>query len=401
MSERLNIFRSHNPPTITRSNISAPVLNSTTNARVAQTEGVLCGELTQETFDKSTWDNKLGWVSAQDTAGAPQPNPPQQTQESDIKLQLKPAARLQRFGEAVRNRFRREDKPDRANVNTIRNDENRHQSNTSDHQREERCKAENMNLSRDKISKLTGNVHSSQRSQSTPMLTLGNMNMNNFNVNINDADAALATKDHSFNAELPQCLPEQKAGTFSHGNTSACKLSLNQTSDNTSIAEATTSKAITSSEVPSTSFKSFQSTSQQDQSSDTMDSLRKKVSQWRIRDEEATRPRKLNISAPMSIAGAPITPPMETMPIQQAGTSQEPVAESAATPAAAPKTAPAVKNLRFAPGKGGYIPAPPDRRHPGGVNPLEMHTDTMAFAEGPVGEDADSVVTAGVSPSST
>jgi hypothetical protein len=395
MSERLNIFRSQNPPTITRSNISAPVLSSTTNARVARTESVLCGELTQETFDKSTWDNKLGWVSTQDIPSTQQPAPQQQTQENDTKLQLKPTARLQRLRKALRSHFRREEKPDRANFDAIRNDENMHPSDTSDNQRKERYEAESTNLSRDKISKLTGNVHGSQRSQSTPMLTLGNVN--NFNV---DADAALAIKNHSFNAELPQST-EQKSGTFSHSNTSACNLNIahNHAFDQTSTAEATTSKATTSLQSSSEPFKP---TSDQEQSNITMDSLHKKVSQWRIRDEEAASPRKPTISAPMLIAGAPIAPSMATMPIQQATTSQEPAAESAAEPAAAAaKTAPAVKNLRFAPGKGGYIPAPPDRRHPGGVNPLGMHTNTMAFAEGPVGEDADSVVTAGVGQSRT
>jgi hypothetical protein len=42
--------------------ISAPVLTSTTNVNVAQSEGVRCGELTHADLIRSTWNPQVGWI---------------------------------------------------------------------------------------------------------------------------------------------------------------------------------------------------------------------------------------------------------------------------------------------------------------------------------------------------
>ena len=47
--------------------ISAPVLTSTTNAGVAQIEGVRCGELTQTDLVQSTWSPQAGWIADSST----------------------------------------------------------------------------------------------------------------------------------------------------------------------------------------------------------------------------------------------------------------------------------------------------------------------------------------------
>ncbi|KAK5051371.1 hypothetical protein LTR84_003023 [Exophiala bonariae] len=48
--------------TVGRSIISAPTLTSTTNVKVAQAEGVDCGEISDAAFSESTWDSQVGWL---------------------------------------------------------------------------------------------------------------------------------------------------------------------------------------------------------------------------------------------------------------------------------------------------------------------------------------------------
>ncbi|ERF76139.1 hypothetical protein EPUS_01473 [Endocarpon pusillum Z07020] len=52
--------------TVDRSMISAPVLTSTTNAKVALTEGVHCGKITTSGLATSSWHPKSGWVATED-----------------------------------------------------------------------------------------------------------------------------------------------------------------------------------------------------------------------------------------------------------------------------------------------------------------------------------------------
>lgn len=54
------------PSTVDRSMISAPVLTSTTNAKVALTEGVHCGKITTSGLATSSWHPKSGWVATDD-----------------------------------------------------------------------------------------------------------------------------------------------------------------------------------------------------------------------------------------------------------------------------------------------------------------------------------------------
>lgn len=49
--------------TVERNIISAPVLTSTTNAKVALAEGVHCGEMTTSGLATSSWHSKSGWLS--------------------------------------------------------------------------------------------------------------------------------------------------------------------------------------------------------------------------------------------------------------------------------------------------------------------------------------------------
>ncbi|KAF7502617.1 hypothetical protein GJ744_005433 [Endocarpon pusillum] len=56
----------NNASTVDRSMISAPVLTSTTNAKVALTEGVHCGKITTSGLATSSWHPKSGWVAADD-----------------------------------------------------------------------------------------------------------------------------------------------------------------------------------------------------------------------------------------------------------------------------------------------------------------------------------------------
>jgi hypothetical protein len=57
--------------TVGASVISAPVLTSTTNVKVALTEGVHCGKMTASGLAESSWQPKSGWVTDQDAEGVP------------------------------------------------------------------------------------------------------------------------------------------------------------------------------------------------------------------------------------------------------------------------------------------------------------------------------------------
>ncbi len=64
--------RASHPPnnsttsSVTRSMISAPVLTSTTNAKVALTEGLQCGKIATSGLATSSWHSEPGWVAAVD-----------------------------------------------------------------------------------------------------------------------------------------------------------------------------------------------------------------------------------------------------------------------------------------------------------------------------------------------
>lgn len=99
--------------TVGRSIISAPTLRSTTNVQVAQTEGVLCGEISDGAFSQSTWDSQVGWLPR---AFAEKPGPSSHECDSE-RLQLNRddgsldtrrfrGRRMFRFGNALRTRFK-------------------------------------------------------------------------------------------------------------------------------------------------------------------------------------------------------------------------------------------------------------------------------------------------------
>lgn len=91
--------------TVASSVISAPVLTSTTNVKVADMEGVHCDELTEESFDKSTWSNKVGWVSDIDESAAEEARMLAEKIEAEESSQDKPG-RLVRLGAAVKGILR-------------------------------------------------------------------------------------------------------------------------------------------------------------------------------------------------------------------------------------------------------------------------------------------------------
>lgn len=140
-SDSLRILREPSTTSLAKSTISAPILTSTTNAEVAQSEGVHCGELSPDLFDKSTWDSKLGWLK---------------NESKEVKVHLRTESRLQRLSSAVRGRgetnrlsFTMEETP-------------------SSGQKMARYKAETVNLCKDKIRTLTG-ITPHNRSQSASL----------------------------------------------------------------------------------------------------------------------------------------------------------------------------------------------------------------------------------------
>ena len=88
--------------TVASSVISAPVLTSTTNVKVADVEGVHCHELTEESFDKSTWSDKAGWIPDKDERAANEARMLAGKIEAEEASQDKPG-RLVRLGAAVKD----------------------------------------------------------------------------------------------------------------------------------------------------------------------------------------------------------------------------------------------------------------------------------------------------------
>ena len=88
--------------TVASSVISAPVLTSTTNVKVADVEGVHCHELTEESFDKSTWSDKAGWIPDKDERTANEARMLAGKIEAEEASQDKPG-RLIRLGAAVKD----------------------------------------------------------------------------------------------------------------------------------------------------------------------------------------------------------------------------------------------------------------------------------------------------------
>ena len=174
-SDRLRLPRGQSSSSAARSTISAPFLTSTTNTKVARSEGVHCGELTQETFDKSTWHGKLGWMRTENdhrTAAAQARSLAEQI-EADEKFQLKPSARLQKMAEAALDHFRNDKTTERnrtafkavpySSVDSL--------AEPSSEQKLARYKAETNNLCRDKVRTFTGNGEAVQRSSSGGLLS--------------------------------------------------------------------------------------------------------------------------------------------------------------------------------------------------------------------------------------
>jgi hypothetical protein len=58
-----HLLKDSTASTVERSIISPPVLTSTTNAKVAMTEGVQCGEMTASGLSTASWNPRSGWYS--------------------------------------------------------------------------------------------------------------------------------------------------------------------------------------------------------------------------------------------------------------------------------------------------------------------------------------------------
>jgi hypothetical protein len=129
--------------TMTRSVISAPILTSTTNAKVAEAEGVYCGELTQETCDKSTWSSKVGWIPDDQAAAQEARTLADKIRQEATNLE-KPEGRLQKLAHTLLRRPKPED-PLRVDRNSSLN------------HKIVRRRAETVNLCKEKIKDLTGN----------------------------------------------------------------------------------------------------------------------------------------------------------------------------------------------------------------------------------------------------
>ena len=148
ISQRLRTLKDPSSSSLAKSTISAPVLTSTTNVKIARSEGVHCGELTPEIFDKSTWDSKIGWV-------------PDEEEDSDAAAQARRIARdvaaegqhaesdekANRFTQAFKDRFRGDHaQRSRQSFSLLREDfSNGHDTKLAQY------KAETLNFCKDKI----------------------------------------------------------------------------------------------------------------------------------------------------------------------------------------------------------------------------------------------------------
>lgn len=173
LSERFRLPKGQSSTSVAKSTISAPVLTSTTNTEVAQSEDVHYGELTQESLSKSTWNGKLGWVSMEDehrTAAAQARELAERFQVED-RFQLKPSARLQKVADAVQDRFRRDKSRDQMAFRAIPYSTFDGMTETASRQKMTSSKAETTNLCKNKIRALTGQAECHRRSYSTGFLT--------------------------------------------------------------------------------------------------------------------------------------------------------------------------------------------------------------------------------------
>ena len=129
--------------TVARSVISAPILTSTTNVKVAEAEGVHYGELTQDTFDKSKWSSKLGRSRDDHTTAEEARELADKISKEEADAE-KPRGRLQKLGDALRGKLRNNDDP-------------KVEEESSLNHKLARRRAETLNLCKAKIKDLTGN----------------------------------------------------------------------------------------------------------------------------------------------------------------------------------------------------------------------------------------------------
>jgi hypothetical protein len=168
---------------VERSTISAPVLTSTTNARVASIEGVRCGKITTSGLTTSSWDPGSGWIAdgvgvAKDQAEKvheshsvdaqePQPCPRPKGLSQPFKLSSKRSASmnaLSKVKEALTSRLRQASDPqtyrsvfNRDKFVRLGGDDCRPPNPVND--KVGRIQTEGRNLGRDKIRALTGHRH--------------------------------------------------------------------------------------------------------------------------------------------------------------------------------------------------------------------------------------------------
>ena len=109
---------------------------------MAEAEGVHCGELTQESFDKSTWCPKLGWLKDDETTAVEARDLADKIRKEEANAE-KPRGRLQKLSDTLRDRLR---KGDHLGVED---------SSTLNHKIARR-RAETINLCKEKIKDLTG-----------------------------------------------------------------------------------------------------------------------------------------------------------------------------------------------------------------------------------------------------
>jgi hypothetical protein len=178
-----HIPKSSTASAVERSTISAPVLTSTTNARVALIEGVRCGKITPSGLATSSWDPESGWIAddgvesandqpdkvheAQIACGQEaQPYPRSKGFGQPFKLSSKRSASmnaLSKVKEALTARLRQASDPQtyRSVFNRDKfvrlGDDCRPSSPVND--KFERIQTEGRNLGRGKIRALTGHGH--------------------------------------------------------------------------------------------------------------------------------------------------------------------------------------------------------------------------------------------------
>ncbi|KPI36503.1 uncharacterized protein AB675_4411 [Cyphellophora attinorum] len=164
-SQRVQILRNPSSTSLARSTISAPVLTSTTNVKVAESEGVHCGELTPEMFNKSTWDGKIGWVPQEDEASAESAETVVDGARTESNVPRRRDDAPSRLGRAIKDRFRNPSRASRRSFSLLRDEG----SMDSDGRAEKlsHYRAETMNYCKDKLRSITAS-HSSITTSSAP-----------------------------------------------------------------------------------------------------------------------------------------------------------------------------------------------------------------------------------------